>query len=536
MAGLVIFDFSDARSLQTDPTAVLVVGSGAAGMALAERLSQAGRPIVLLESGADLKAGSEPAVDVEDLNTGVNVGLPYVGLTDGRSRNFGGTTQLWHGQCTRLHEIDVEQRDWVPNSGWPITLAELDPYYRDAERWMQVSGKGYGASRWEEHPDLAPLAWNTDHLLHDFTEYTPKPMLGREHRPGLVANALVQVIVNATVARVLIVGERVSGVEVLGPDGRREQISGAQVVLCAGAIENARLLQLSDPDGIGVGTGRMHTGRYLQDHPTLSMGQVFATDYRVLQDRYVALHKKNRRLFPKVRLAPSAQRRHGLLDATAVFVHEHDEPGLAAARRLLLGARARRMPADPWPDVRTAIAGAPPVLRDTYRRYVKGRATGARPSAVWLQVWLEQSPDPASRITLSSTPDSLGLPRAEVHWSINDQVLQTSRLLTRWIAEDLRRLGIAEVRELAPMQDDDAWRSSVRDAFHPSGTTRMALRPEDGVLDPHLAVHAVAGLSVLGASVFPTAGYANPTLTIVALAFRLADRLLADTRGVTGTS
>ncbi len=521
-----ITDISTPGSLSVPPGGVVVVGSGAAGIALAEHLAAAGRPVVLLESGED-NTGATRAAGSDDLNTGVSTGLPYR-LSEGRSRVLGGTTELWHGQCVRLHDLDVADRPWVaPGVRWPFGLSDLDPWYDRAEAWLGVSGRGYDERRWEEHPSLRPLQWDSRHLLHDFTEYMADPMVGRTRRPALAAAPDIRVVLRGTVTRVVVRDDAVVGVEVATPDGERRLVETDSVVLATGGLENARLLQLSDPAGEGLGTGRWHTGRYLQDHPIIRTAEVIPRDHRVLQDRYIVLHKGNRRLFPKVRLSPEAQREHDLLDATAIFVHDHESPALDAARRLVLAARARRAPDNPARDLLTAARAPVPVVRDTYRRYVRGLASGTRPSHVWLQLWIEQAPDPERRIVLGAELDRFGQRRAEVRWSALDQELETSRRMTRWIAADLERLGVASVRELPAMTDDEAWRASVLDAFHPAGTTRMAARPDDGVVDADLEVHGVRGLHVLGGSVFPTSGYANPTLTIVALALRLADHLAA---------
>lgn len=524
-----LLDLRTATAQDLPPDAVVVVGSGAAGLALALRLADEGERVILLESGGDVE-DNEAFHERAELNAGVVAGQHFEGLEQGRSRVLGGTTSLWHGQCMRLHDIDMRRRPWIPHSGWPFSLSDLNDHYADAERWLDVSGRGYDERRWQEHGRLAPINWDSRNLLHDFTEYVRQPNLGVEHRDTLASHPAIWTVLNATVAEVSTLSGRASGVVVLSPTASRHHIAARTVVLAAGTIENARLLQLSDPEHIGLGHGREHTGRYLQDHPIIRMAEVFSTDYRLLQDRYVALHRAGRRLFPKVRLSPEAQERDALVDATAVFVHEHDDPALAAARRLLLAARARMMPSQPLRTSAMAARAVVPVARGLYRRYARGLSMGARPAHVWLQLWIEQAPEADRRITLASSRDQFGLRQAQVQWGLHPIELETSRRLTQWIAGDLARLGIARTRELPAMRDDDAWRASVTDAAHPAGTTRMSRSPASGVVDTDLQVHGLPGLFVVGGSVFPTSGYANPTLTIVALALRLARHVVQSRR------
>jgi choline dehydrogenase-like flavoprotein len=98
--------------------------------------------------------------------------------------------------------------------------------------------------------------------------------------------------------------------------------------------------------------------------------------------------------------------------------------------------------------------------------------------------------------------------------------------MVRSVAAEFRRAGLGEVRA-EPWLAEDTWTRHVNDSFHHMGATRLGTDPKTSVLDPDGRVHDVHGLFVAGSSVFPAAGYANPTLTIAALSIRLADHLRA---------
>lgn len=523
-----IVDLATVGSSATElvrPDATVVVGGGAAGLALALRLEELGRPVVLLESGGGARDDAAIAA-AAPLNYGAVVGQQYRGLVDGRQRSLGGATQLWHGQCTRLRAGDLAVRAWLPHSGWPLDLADLEPWYRDAEQWFGLSGRGYDDSRWAEHRRLSPLPWSGDRLLDDFAEYTAQPHLGERFHQHLQSSPALTTLVHATAVGVRVVEDRVRGVDLRDGSGRTLFLSAGRIVVAAGAVESARLLMLSDPEGVGVGTGRALTGRFLQDHPVVPLLEVVPTRRAWLQDRTSHLFSRNSRIWPKVRLAPVAQQHEQLVAANAVLVHEVDEPELDAVRRLADALRRRRLPVRLLTDLRLSARAVGPTVRTGWRRWARGLSSGRPASRVRLDVWLEQVPDPDSRVTLDADHlDDFGLPLPRVDWRVSDTELRTSRTMARWVAEDLRAHGLAEVTELPAMTDDAAWRASVNDAFHPAGTTRMSADPADGVVDSDLRVHGVEGLYVASSSVFPIAGYANPTLTIVALALRLADHL-----------
>ena len=119
-------DLQEGRHLQYD---VCVIGAGAAGITVTRALRRTGTSIGLLESG-----GFDFDDDTQALYQGTTtssiLGRGY--LTSTRLRYFGGTTNHWNGMCRPLDESDFIVRPWVPHSGWPITAADLAPFYRQA--------------------------------------------------------------------------------------------------------------------------------------------------------------------------------------------------------------------------------------------------------------------------------------------------------------------------------------------------------------------------------------------------------------------
>jgi choline dehydrogenase-like flavoprotein len=180
----------------------------------------------------------------------------------------------------------------------------------------------------------------------------------------------------------------------------------------------------------------------------------------------------------------------------------------------------------------------------TAAKWVQRRTDPARPwllhklglRDVALLVRAEQAPNPESRVVLTDRTDPLGLPRLALDWRMTELDVRSVAALVKALDAELRRLGLGRV-EIAPWLSDPAggWRTDPLISAHPiggyhhMGTTRMSDDPRSGVTDAFGRVHGVANLHIVGSSVFPTSSWANPTLTIAALALRTAQRVAADT-------
>jgi choline dehydrogenase-like flavoprotein len=145
--------------------------------------------------------------------------------------------------------------------------------------------------------------------------------------------------------------------------------------------------------------------------------------------------------------------------------------------------------------------------------------------AINLEVMCEQLPNPDSRITLSDRRDPLGMRISRIDWRVSEEEARAMRRITELMLEQLSRMGLEPPVLEEWVRDGATFPDTIRDIAHPTGTTRMADDPACGVVDAQCQVHSVHGLFLAGSSVFPTAGHANPTQMIVALAVRLSDTL-----------
>ena len=503
-----IIDFGqiDTSDLQAD---VCVIGAGATGLALAHDLADSDRRVAVVESGSG----------ADHLNSGESVGTHSLELEASRARGFGGTTQLWAGQCVPFERDDFGGRDWVPHADWPFPRSELDPHYRRAEALLGVPATDYGESAWQPF-GLRPAPVDPEVLQHRCTAMPREVHMGRLTGERLEDSGTVTVLLGATVSEIVLdeSGERVSGVELRSLSGRSARLRAPVVVLCAGALENARLLLLSR-----LGNEHDQVGRWLQDHPNAYAATVRTRNPRFLQDRYGLLYSRRARWFPRLALSPSATRRERTLQAAAVVSFEY--PADSAVSALRAAARtgnwreAARLVSRPG----TAARAAREVAHIGWRRFARGRSPALQPSRIALQVFTEQEPDPSRRVTLGERRDALGLPVTKVEWAVGERELDATRALVGAIGKEFERLGIGEVEPEPWLTDGDT--SHFRDAYHHIGTTRISTDPREGVVDPNLQVHGVPGLYCAGASSFPSSSWANPVLTAVALTLGLGEHL-----------
>lgn len=512
--------------LETD---LVIVGTGPAGLSIAREFSGSRVRVVLLESGGLAESATiAPREEFE------SIGMPRVmepRLV--RNRVFGGSSYSWSGKCRTFDDIDFERRAWVPYSGWPVGRADLSPYADRAAALMNLGPNAYDSALWDVLGKARPYQEvSTDLLVPCFWQFARDPeqpmeflRFGRRFQSEVAEN--IETYVNATVTHLNTDsnGRTLTSMEITSAPGRTALIVPKVAVLAAGGLENARLLLASNrirPNGVGNDNDLV--GRFLMDHPRISLGHYSAAASRAIQARLgLFQHKNNGKTYfysHGLALSPELQRKKQLLNCAAYLSEHRAENDPWDALKRLYSHRS----SDVLKDIRRGIADPLILAEGVYRRVVDGRNVRHKIDKLVVDCLVEQLPDPDSRVTLSERKDELGQAVARLDWKISELERRSVAELAGVLARELARIGLDSPTPPGWLADG-RMEMAFTDTAHPIGTTRMSDDPTQGVVDRNCRLHETAGVYVAGSSTFPTASHANPTLMIVSLALRLADRI-----------
>jgi choline dehydrogenase-like flavoprotein len=524
----------DGAELEFD---LAIIGSGPAGIAIADQLRNVGGlSIALIESG-----GFDPELRTQRLYRGENVGDPYYGLDTCRYRLFGGSSNRWGGWCRPFDPADFEPREWIPGSGWPIRSEDLEPYYTDTARLLELSTPDFSMARWSDRVP-APLRTAGSDFEHVIYQFSPETNFAEQYGPLILAASNITTLIHANVTRIGLdtSGERVDSLLIRTLSGRSHTIKARVVVLAAGGIENARLLLASrDQRRTGIGNENDLVGRYFMEHIHVGAGHIAANGHPIPTGFYQQSAVDDTVIRGAMTPSADALRRTQLpscsiaLETWSHSVHgapflgwspvvttgpviayrrlHRKHPGLADSIR----GRAQRM----WRSGHMARNARAEIHART--RHIANRLKGLHVVALYFRA--EQVPDRDSRVLLDARCDELGMPLARLDWRVGESDRASIIHWLQTLDAGLQQTGTGTV-----VMPQEGWEKGVIGGPHHMGTTRMSADPHTGVVDSDCRVHSVQNLYVAGSSVFTTGGYVNPTFALVALALRLADHLKRD--------
>jgi choline dehydrogenase-like flavoprotein len=455
---------------------ICIVGSGPAGLSLALELESKGFRVLVLEAGGEYYDEASQAH-----YAGQVIGDTHFDIGINRLRYFGGSSNHWGGFCRTLDDWDFRDKVEGVASAWPISRKDLDPHLPRASEFLELPG--FPADRRLD-----------DHLTHIHWTYSPPVSFTFRYREHIKSSTRLNVVLNACVTELVERDGRITAVEASDPSGQRTIVTARHFALCAGSIENSRILLWANQKSEGRVVRQPEAlGKYWMEHPHYTVGDaLISVDPRIDPDRRGRSY-----------IAPSER---------------------AIRERQIMNCALRLEPTN-YDGTKQLIADlacvAPRVGRWALAKAGKRLVCGARLRAAW-----EQAPRESNQIRLGKRLDSLGIPQVDLHWKLSALEKHTVRQTALMFGEYLAAKGYGRVRLLPWLAGDDGF--PIDDELvgnHHMGGTRMSRDAATGVVDADCRVHGLANLYVCGSSVFPSAGHANPTLTIVQLAVRLAAHL-----------
>lgn len=452
-----------------------IVGAGAAGCELALRLKDSGLSVVIVESGfLDFDMETQRLYRFEQVGHSIRTldySKPFT-VDDMqedklcRYRRFGGTLHVWGRRWMMLEPEDFIKKPNVKFSGWPITYDDLLPYYQEV-------AQDYGLFEFCAVDEIR----NCGHLVTaKYPEFREDLYFKQKLTPTLLTlyygllerSRNMKVILGANAVNIELSSnlKQVESILVRSLKGEECKVRAKRFVLASGSIENARLLLCCNSQvKAGIGNESGWVGKNLIDHLKAEIGTfTLSPSVTEFPESYVYMNERGKYGF-HIALNSKLQMEKGLTNTNLLFIQ----------RKLRIDVHA----------------------------------------------FIEQRPNPESCITLTGEKDEVGLPIACLDWKVTEQDRLNFVKYMDTMAEYLDRYKIGHF-SLIKGYDNLA---KAKDTSHQMGTTRMAKDPSQGVVDANCKVFSADNLYVIGSSVFPTSGNANPTFTIFALARRLGDYL-----------
>ncbi len=509
----------------SDMKSIIIVGSGVAGTILARQLlANEDCEVTMFEAGPHFAPGDR-RIWLDHLLGDDDIYQPYMddpreenedfGLCGSRLLMKGGTTNHWGGLTPRFKPEDFELNSRTGfGVDWPINYEELAPYYAQAEVLLGITGDSdnddpprYGAKYPFPHTDYTlgdmllidalesmdigyghmSLARNGNRCITTGTcDYCPvNARYTALYDLGQLQNEYPEKLhlkTESPVTEILMDGKnRARGVGFLDlKTGTPDSLESDTVIVCAGTIESCKLLLSSTnkywPDGIGNDSG--HVGRHLIGHPVL-----FARGVR--PDNPDKLHQE--------------------LGFTSLISRHFDSPEYQPKGKMWFSGGAG-----------STSSLEEQILDNNSRREINKQMESE--AMISLGGEMEQFEHPKNRVSLANGTTRHGLRNTKISVGTHDINLQTRREHVQSFVEILKTAGCRE----------DSIETGVAnpDGAHASATCRMSSADSDGVVDPNLQVHGTDNLFICSNAVFPSIAAANPTLTMSALAVRLAEHLL----------
>lgn len=475
--------------IDNDSNDIVIIGSGPAGITLANRLKTQFKKIALVEAGE--RYFSEES---QKYYHGYIDGLFPQSMDKSRLSMFGGTTGHWGGTCRTLDNYDFDN--------WPIKKKSISKYLNEACKILEVKNS-FRTENLNNNLNLVEFQQSNTYFPEKYYSEIEK-------------SKNINLYLECPVVE--IIGDDYLTKKIKCFDKRKKKyfyLNSKIFIIATGGIENSRILLLEKKRNKNLFDNNIPIGNFWYEHPAKLLGSAFVNPEKLKQKLNTSLNNFGPRFDSgsgeNYSFAPTynlIQNKKILNSCCWLVIHKRKE--------------------GTWKKyLKDFMCIAPNLSKSAVEFFDKKLFCGASIISSW-----EQDPEFENKIELSSKSDEFNNNLAILKYNKSELVRKTARVMFEKIGEflideDLGRL----VGENFLFDKKEEYLSDA--GWHHMGGTIMGNDPKKSVVDANLKVHGSKNIFVIGSSVFPTGGHANPTLTITQLSLRLGDYLINNRNKIT---
>lgn len=457
---------------------IVIIGSGPAGITLSLQLSKLDLKIALLESGE--RYYSEKSQ--EYYQGEVDKEFPRE-LDKARLSMFGGTTGHWGGSCRNLDVHDFLK--------WPINKKDLDIFSEESAKILKIKNS-FKNENINENLDIIEYQQSVSNFAEDYFS-------------EIKNSRNIHLFLQTTMTEMNGENFYTKNVKCYSKNDKKFfYINGEIFILATGGIENSRILLLEDQRNKDLFSRNLPIGKYWFEHPFKVLGQAIV-DHEELKNNL------NSDFDPWVNMFNAGDKSevysfaptYNLINREKIsnsccwlVTHERSYKSLKNVKKNLLCL-------------------SPNISKKLLDRFDKDLLCGATIYSSW-----EQEPEISNKIVLIDEKDEFGNNKAKLIYKKSNLVRKTARVMFEKIGEFLIEKNLGRL-----IGEEFLFENNVNyisdSGWHHMGGTRMGNIEKTSVVDSNLKIHGSKNIYVIGSSVFPTGGSANPTFSIIQLTLRL---------------
>ena len=442
-------------------------------------------------------------------------------LSPSHNIGYGGTSQLWHNILTPLDEDDFVTKSWIPNSGWPIEYSDVAPFYDKILDYFGIQNYFSDLSEMEEsvHQEIPAVAYDSSVFQPKFFLHPKQYFRANQHFDTLLQNKQIEIKFDSPALAFTTDETQSADVLIFGNNqtGCKSKVQAKHFILAAGAINTPKILLNSEKY-----KDLSWLGKNLLDHP---MGNYMQFVYPEKRDTslYQDLKVNNDlSIRAGLRLTPEYQQSHQLANhlvhlRPSFHIGAEDKTEKIKLKLLTLRDKLKKKKL-PLQEIVGLLTN--PNLAKQVLQYKLGMFSAHK--IVDCLFISEQTPNESSYIALNNKKNKFGYYDVKVYWQISDSDIKNIASFSDVVAKSL---VAPSGGELSYQLSSEQWLTRFNSAAHHLGTVRMGNSIHDGCVDANQKLFNSHNIYVADGSVFPTAGNANSTLSIMALAYRLGDSL-----------